>query len=61
MQEGVFVSVLFEVWFILRGFPSKFPALCQFYESGVKTLSDDQIRELAGLVKNQEVRFPLAM
>ena len=55
------MSVLFEVWFILRGFPSKFPALCQFYESGVKTLSDDQIRELAGLVKNQEVCFPLAM
>ena len=46
MQKGAFTSVLFEVWYILSGFPSMFPALCQFYETAVETLSEDQACKL---------------
>ena len=59
MQEDTITSVLFEVWFILRSFPSRFPALRQFYEMTVGSLSLDQTKEFVGFIEHQKVCFPL--
>ena len=47
------MQALFEIWVILWGFPSKFPALYQFYETTVRRLSPDQLGELVELTKHQ--------
>jgi len=56
MQDD-FILVLYEIWIILKSFPTKFPALRQFYETAVTGLSSDQIEALAGWVECQKVCF----
>jgi len=58
MEESILPLVLFEIWFILRSYPSKFPALRQFYETAVIGLTVDQTGEFVGFVEHQKVRFP---
>jgi hypothetical protein len=57
MEESILPLALFELWFILRNYPSGFPALRQFYETAMNGLSADQTRELVGFVSRQKVCF----
>jgi len=59
MEESVLPLVLFEIWIILKCYPSMFPALSQFYKTAVLSLSADEAGELAGFVENQKVCFLL--
>ena len=52
------VSVVFELWLVLRSFAPKFPALVSFYYDSVGRLSRGELEEL---VERQAVSFFLAV